>query len=156
MHLFANWQRRLWLISIILCLALGIGLIHLSPAPSQTGQAQEDENPPLVRLNEDNLKQATVFIMQAVETPTGPAITCVGAGTLVRADGLILTNAHIVEASEICPTDRIIIALTLRIDEPPVATYTAEIAELNRGYDLAVLRINRYLDGRNIEPGTLQ
>ncbi|MBI5931613.1 MAG: trypsin-like peptidase domain-containing protein [Chloroflexi bacterium] len=146
-------QRRLWLISVLLLIALGVGLLNLLPAPSQ---AQEDDNPPLVRLNEENIKEATVFIMQTVDTASGPVITCVGTGTLVSADGLVLTNAHIVEATTSCPADRTVIALTLRTDEPPVATYTAEIIEFNRGYDLAVLRITRYLDGRTVERGVLQ
>ena len=150
---FAKTQRRLWFISVLLFISLGIGFLNLLPTPSQ---AQDEDTPPLVRLNEDNIKKATVFIMQTVETSGESVITCVGTGTLVSADGLVLTNAHIVEATENCPADRTVIALTLRTNEPPVATYIAETIEFNRGYDLAVLRITRYLDGRNIERGALQ
>lgn len=154
MRSLTKTTRSVWLISVLLMLAMGIGFMNLLPPGSQ---AQDDENtPPLVRLNEPNIKEATVFVMQTVDTNSGPVITCVGTGTLVSTDGLVLTNAHIVETSETCPADRTVIALTLRLDEPPVATYTAEIAEFNRGYDLAVLRISRYLDGRSIERGVLQ
>ncbi|GIK66334.1 MAG: hypothetical protein BroJett018_41280 [Chloroflexota bacterium] len=153
MRNLTNMQRRLWFISALLLIALGVGLLNLLPPLSQ---AQDEDTPPLVRLNEDNIKKATVFIMQTVDTNTGPVITCVGTGTLVSADGLVLTNAHIVEATESCPANRTVIALTLRTDEPPVATYIAETVEFNRGYDLAVLRITSYLDGRSIERDVLQ
>jgi hypothetical protein len=46
--------------------------------------------------------------------------------------------------------------MTVRLDEPPIPTYTAEVVTASRGLDLAILRITGYLDGRVIEPGMLQ
>jgi hypothetical protein len=112
--------------------------------------------PPLAELNEDNIKRATVFVMQVLDLEEGPIITCVGSGTLVSADGLILTNAHITVESDACPADRTVIALTLRVDEPPVPTYVASLLDFSTGLDLAVLRITSFLDGRIVEPGLLQ
>ncbi|GAB4410861.1 MAG: hypothetical protein Kow00106_04870 [Anaerolineae bacterium] len=120
--------------------------------------AQDDEPvpPAPIQLNEEVIKRATVFIMQTYQSRGQPVISCVGSGTLVSADGLILTNAHIALPSETCRADTIVIAITVRLEEPPIPTYAAEIVEASRGLDLAVLRITRYLDGRVIEPGTLQ
>jgi len=147
----------------VLCLLIGLGLPLL---PEGTGQAQEGgagqpatptpEAPPLVELNEDTLRSATVQVMQTYQSAGQPVISCVGSGTLVSADGLILTNAHIALPSETCRADRIVIAITVRPDEPPIPTYTAEIVDSSRGLDLAVLRVDGYLDGRAVEPGTLQ
>ncbi|HLA44658.1 MAG TPA: hypothetical protein VJZ27_14535, partial [Aggregatilineales bacterium] len=108
---------------------------ELTPTPTQTPLPP----PPLVELNENNIKRATVFIMQVFDAEQGPVITCVGSGTLVSADGLILTNAHIALESESCRSDRIVIALTLRPDESPVPTYVADVIDSSAGLDLAVL-----------------
>lgn len=135
----------------IICLVIGLGAPLL---PLRLGTAQTE--PPLVELNEDVIKRATVFLMQTYTGAGETIMSCVGSGTLVSADGLILTNAHTVTPSEICPADRLIVAVTVRLDEPPIPTYTASILDSSQGLDLAVLRIDGYLDGRVIEPGTLQ
>jgi len=119
-------------------------------------QGDEKPPPPLVELNEEVIKRATVFIMQTYSSRGQPVISCVGSGTLVSADGLILTNAHIALPSETCRADQIVIAITVHLDEPPIPTYTAEVVDASRGLDLAVLRINGYLDGRVIEPNSLR
>jgi S1-C subfamily serine protease len=143
----------------LLSLLIGLGLPLM---PLERGQAQDDPTPsptpdsPLVELNEDVIKRATVFIMQTYQGANEPVISCVGSGTLVSADGLILTNAHNVLPSERCPADRLAIAVMVRMDEPPIPTYTAEVVVASQGLDLAMLRISGYLDGRAVEPGTLQ
>ncbi len=156
-------MTKLWRIGLVLGIVLilvGVGVVRILERPTEIGRAQDggddDETEPLVILNQDNIKQATVFVMQVSDRGGQPVISCVGSGTLVSSDGLILTNSHLVQNSRICPTDRIVIGLTLRIDEPPVPTYTADIVELSQGFDLAVLRIGNYLDGRVIDPNTLQ
>ena len=153
----------------VMFISIGLlGLVFLTTALlNPTSYAQEDETeetatptplppPPLAELNEANIKRATVFIMQVFDTEQGSIITCVGSGTLVSADGLILTNAHTVLESNTCQADRLVIALTLRLDESPVPTYLAEILDFSLGLDLAILKINSFLDGRIVEAGTLQ
>ncbi|MBN1679964.1 MAG: trypsin-like peptidase domain-containing protein [Anaerolineae bacterium] len=143
--------RRFLACGIAASLLITLGAVVV---PLRYGQAQSD--PPPVELNEDIIKRATVFVMQTYETEGGPVISCVGSGTLVSANGLILTNAHSALPSDACPSDRITIGITVRLDEPPIPTYTVEVIDYSQGLDLAVLRINGYLDGRIIEPGTLQ
>ncbi|MEL7673359.1 MAG: serine protease, partial [Chloroflexota bacterium] len=148
--------------AVILSLAATAILSPLSYAPAQAQDAEPTEEPtptppppPLVELNEDVIKRATVYLMQTYNNQNQPIISCVGSGTLISADGLILTNAHTALSSDTCRSDRVVIAVTVRTNEPPVPTYTAEVVESSAGLDLAVLRINGYLDGRPIEPGAL-
>lgn len=152
-------RRFAWLalaLSLIVVLLVGaLAPLLSAPVIAQDSDSEEVAPPPLVELNEDIIKRATVFIMQTYQSRGQPVISCIGSGTLISADGLILTNAHIALPSETCRSDTIIIAITVRLDEPPIPTYTAEIVDASRGLDLAVLRITGYLDGRIIEPGTL-
>ncbi|MBN1202376.1 MAG: trypsin-like peptidase domain-containing protein [Anaerolineae bacterium] len=163
LHRYHSLLFRIALAISLISLLIGLGVLLPLPrsGQAQTGPENEEETeaeppPPLVELNEDVIKRATVFIMQTYNTEGQPNISCVGSGTLVSADGLILTNAHNALPSEMCPADTLVIAVTVRLDEPPIPTYTAEIVDASRGLDLAILRINGHLDGRGIEPGSLQ
>jgi S1-C subfamily serine protease len=154
-------RRRFRLTLAVLALAAGVASLlaglGLPLLGLRTGQAQGDQPPPpLVELNEELIKRATVFVMQTYQENDQAIISCVGSGTLVSADGLVLTNAHVALSSDVCHSDRIVIAITVRLDQPPIPTYTAEVVDSSRGEDLAILRVNGYLDGRAIEPHTLQ
>ena len=162
MDLRTRTPRRPWAAALAGAVLLCVALAALFPPLTAPAQAQEDDDatptpaPPLVELNEEVIKQATVFLMQTYQNQNQPIISCVGSGTLISAAGLILTNAPPALPSEPCRSDRVVIAVTVRLDEPPVPTYTAEVIEASAGLNLAVLRINGYLDGRPIEPGTLR
>lgn len=101
------------------------------------------------------IKSATVFIMQATLGAESPVITCVGTGTIVSRDGLILTNAHNTLPGENCPGDNLIIALSIRDDDPPIPLYRADVVQADAGLDLALLRITEQTDGRVIDPASL-
>jgi len=103
----------------------------------------------------NNILRATVFVTSVYETPAGPAVSCAGSGTLVSAEGLILTNAHIVSGSDRCRVEDVAIALSVRTDEPPVPTYFADVVHYDLGLDLAVLRITRQIDGRVVDRSSL-
>src|SRR5690606_23058656 len=106
-------------------------------------------------LDLERIQRATVFIMQTRNVGNDLIITCVGSGTIVSRDGLILTNAHNTVTGENCPGDTLIISLNVRLDEPPLPRFRAEIVQADPGLDLALLRITRESDGRLIEPGSL-
>ncbi len=106
-------------------------------------------------LIDERIERATVFILQARNTGSDLIVSCVGSGTLVSRDGLILANAHNTVQSSDCPGDTIIIAMNIQPGEPPIPKYRAEVAQANVGIDLAVLRISRELDGRLIDTSTL-
>src|SRR5690606_24172916 len=157
--------RTIWTVALASIMLLSVALAALYPPVYAPAQAQEDDDatpthsptpaPPLGELNEEVIKRATACLMQTNQNQNQPMISCVGSRTLISADGLILTNAHTALSSETCRSDRIVIAVTVRLDEPPVPTYTAEVIEASEGLNLAVLRISGYLDGRPIEPGAL-
>ena len=131
-------SRRLGLIALLALLLAG-------PALAQTG----------FELELDRIRRATVFIYQTRSIGDDHVIACVSAGTLISADGLIITNAHGVVAGEQCDGDSLIVALNVDLTEPPIPKYRAEIARADSGLDVALLRITRELDGRLIAQGGL-
>jgi hypothetical protein len=137
-----NLNFRRWL-PLVLLIVAGLAL----------GQ---DAEPPLAEeFDLDRIRSATVFVMQTQAVSDDLFVTCVSSGTVVTRGGLVLTNAHTVLQSEACPGDTFVIALSIRADAPPVPKYRASIVQAASGIDLALLQIDRELDGRPIEPGTL-
>ncbi len=106
-------------------------------------------------LDLDRIKRATVFIYQAKSVNNVLVIKCVSSGTLISADGLIITNAHSVLPSGQCDGDQLIVSLNVDLSEPPIPKYRAEVFSAEEGLDIAILRIARELDGRLIARGEL-
>ena len=98
----------------------------------------------------ERIKRATVFIYQAKSQGNDLTIKCVSTGTIISADGLIITNAHSVLPSQQCDGDTLIVSLNVDLSEPPIPKYRAVVANADRGLDIALLRIERELDGRLI------
>ena len=128
----------------------GAVVLTLAALVSGFALAQNTEPPAIV-----NAENATVYLMQTYSQAGSEAVSCVGSGTLVSPNGLILTNAHLVEAVGPCRGERVLVALSVRPNEPPVATYLAHIVQVDSTLDLAVIQIVSGLDGSSIDPKTL-
>ena len=64
-----------------------------------------------------------------------------GSGTLVSAEGLILTNAHVVMGTTGGPLEELVIALSVDPRRPPVELFRAEVVEFDSALDLALLQV---------------
>ncbi len=65
-----------------------------------------------------------------------------GSGTVLSADGLVLTNHHVIfDDYEQKPLDAFSLCLTLSVQEPPSCRYTAELLADDKNLDLALLKI---------------
>lgn len=103
------------------------------------------------------LASATVFIAMLQEDRRGELqIFGSGSGTIISADGLILTNAHVASpitlgypASE--QPDMLGIGLVEQADKPPVPSYLAEVVAVDGTLDLAVIRIVSKMDGSRFD-----
>ena len=73
----------------------------------------------------ERIERATVFVLQAQNVGDDLFITCVGSGSIVSRNGLILTNAHNTLLSKACPGETLIIAMSIQLDEPPVPKFRA-------------------------------
>jgi len=131
---------------VTLLIATSVYWFALAPSVA----SQNGELPEITRA-----RQSTVFLMQVYEQGGTRVQSCIGSGTLVSPTGLILTNAHLVEATGPCRGDQIIVALPVRLDEPPVPTYLARIVQSSELLDIAVAQIATGMDGSAIDPTTL-
>ncbi len=114
------------------------------PEPTATPEPTPEPTPtPRVPPSVDDLAVRVVQIQLLL----GDQITCTGSGTIVAADGIVLTNSHVIAQSPICPHDRIGVAVTDRPEQPPLLTFEADLLVNDPELDLAVVRIARTLDG---------
>ncbi len=74
---------------------------------------------------------------------------CAGSGVIVRSDGTILTNAHVVRSEGACQFSTIGVGVTINSAEPAELLYRAEVLVVDDTLDLAVLRIAGLLDSED-------
>ncbi len=148
----SSWRRgRRQLGAPLLALALA-ALACNSPSavtdapPATAGPAASPAAPSV-----DDLAHATVRIV-ALER-RGGNLTAVwsGSGSIIHPNGLILTNAHVVDDRTGEYTD-LGVAVLVEADRPPELLYLAEIAAVDYSVDLAVIRITTDLDGNPVQP----
>jgi S1-C subfamily serine protease len=78
-----------------------------------------------------------------------------GSGSIVSKDGLILTNAHLIEQPMNIRADFYLISITENPAAPPVDMYFAEPLIVDEDLDLAVLRIVTDLKYNPVDPDAL-
>ncbi len=105
------------------------------------------------------LAQSTVLIIAAQDEGGQRVPTHIGSGTIISADGLILTNAHVASPASQgdfdFEPDYLFIAMMEDESKPPVPTYMAELLAVDGFLDLAVIKIKYSMDGSLINPSDL-
>jgi S1-C subfamily serine protease len=80
----------------------------------------------------------------------GTKIYATGTGTITTPDGLIVTNAHVVEGA-----DDLAIAVLDDINDPPEYRYLASVVSIDEDIDVALVKIRSDLDGRTVDAARL-
>jgi len=70
-----------------------------------------------------------------------------GSGTVLTDDGLILTNAHVVNSDRYYDVVDLVVAITFTQDAPPVQSFYADVLQLDANLDLAVIKVRSDLNG---------
>lgn len=129
----------------------------------------EPEPEPEPTIGPQQLQSATVQIYAQFEERGELRTQWTGSGTIVSADGLILTNAHV--AAPLAPglaalyndssfifgdePDALVVGMVENVDLPPVETYFAEVVAADGVLDLAVIRITETIDGTAVDAAAL-
>ncbi len=145
-------RLKLATLGVALLVVLGCNL-GTPPVPAATpGTGSIIQNTPRPRVAGEVPYPAVVEII-AVDRDGKSAWR--GSGSIISSDGLILTNAHVVLAPRNFPLGGLVVALTLKPDEPPEPTYLAEVMQADADLDIAVIRVVSDLDGNPIERSSL-
>ena len=137
-------MRRSWFIALSLAIAVLVAACGGGGDTSDTPTPDVSPTPGPVGV--EDLAHAVVQI-HAVDFRGDSVWT--GSGTLISQDGLILTNAHVVD-DRYDEYDSLAIGTTTETDEPPELQYLAEIVAVDYALDLAVIEIASDLDGNDI------
>lgn len=130
------------LVALTLLAACG-GASNRQPTTAPT--APPTSGPAGVRA--EDLARAVVQI-HALD-PRGDTVWT-GSGTFISPDGLILTNAHVVDDRN-GEYDQLAVAIAPKSDEPAQIVYLADIAAVDYVLDLAVVRITSDLNGNKVD-----
>lgn len=87
------------------------------------------------------IDELTLSTVQLIGLTDDGQPECAGSGVIVRADGMILTNAHVVTSDRNCTFSSIGVALTVDENEPAELLYRADVLAVDTTTDLAVLRV---------------
>ncbi|MDW8267523.1 MAG: trypsin-like peptidase domain-containing protein [Anaerolineae bacterium] len=111
----------------------------------------------LDRPTAQRVMRSVVQLVAVDEKPSGLVVPLWGgSGTILTADGLILTNCHVALPRAMWDDpqfdyDLMVVALTVRADEPPRPTYLAEVVQYDPDLDLAVIQVAQMLDGSPVD-----
>ncbi len=83
----------------------------------------------------------------------------VGSGSIISANGLILTNAHVADPAAVgepdSKPDALVVGIVKSEDQPPVYAYRAEVKAIDGFMDLAVLQITSTVKGESVDTSSL-
>jgi S1-C subfamily serine protease len=150
--------NRFWLGMLVLILASVACMGGQPPQPVNTPTNNGNGNNTQTTSRE-NLIAATVQIY-GLFNKNGELVTgYTGSGTVISADGLILTNAHVADPASQGEADFhpdvLAVGLVSSEEKPAVPAYRAEVLAIDGYLDLAVIRITATMDGGSINSSSL-
>jgi S1-C subfamily serine protease len=122
------------------------GSTPVAPTGDQAVQNQVNRDGVLDRFEIAEIARSVVLVADVQHG----RIEATGTGTIITPDGLIVTNEHVIDGA-----DRIAIALLNNINDPPDYQYEAEVIELDKDIDVALLAIHSDLDGHSVNTAAL-
>lgn len=143
------------------------GAVVIQPTPTQLGgqfttapTSQPFSSEVLSAAQKQQLARATVRIVLMKRTSGRLVSFGSGSGTILSKDGLILTNCHVADPVKMgYPSDEnpdaLVVELVSSEDQPPVPKYIARVLASDGTLDLAVIKVDKNLDGSTVNAANL-
>ncbi len=142
-----------------LAVAALAGLLVLATTPTRTAPVRALDKKLVQRASKASVQLGPILTRKS-KGKTQTKVVGIGSGTMLKG-GYILTNAHVADIESIQEEaksqgvqvleGKMAVMITRRTDEPPIATYIADIVLLDRELDLAMLRIAYDTSGEPID-----
>ncbi|GAG34382.1 unnamed protein product, partial [marine sediment metagenome] len=100
--------------------------------------------------SEPSVPELTESVVQIVAQDSDGSLVWAGCGTIISADGLVLTAAHVIDDRQ-AEYETLQVGVVSEPDRPPEPRYIAEVTAVDYTLDLAVIRIVSDLDGIPVE-----
>lgn len=159
---------------VVIATAITIPVVLLTDDDDGGGGGNGDGSPSATDTMEvltdaelDSAKEATVRLSAETTDADGVPVSYSGSGSIISADGLILTNAHVAapeaeglaeqyaDDEKILNPEYLLVALTKGDDRPADPEYRARVVEADGHLDAAVIEIYADKDGNELEEGLL-
>ncbi len=124
-------------------------------APTMAPQAAPDAPPGLDVIDQDGTLDryeiaALARSVVLLGNVRGSRVAATGTGTIVTPDGLIITNAHVIEGAR-----TVAVGLLDDLNDPPEYRYLGEIVQRDDRIDVAMIAIRTTIDGRPVDATAL-